>query len=227
MNRKLLRRIGFVLLFLAGGALLLVAILIANLDRLTRSALAAALSAQTGAGVSLDEARLGFRDSSLLLRNLVLSNPPGFDHHALLVLPELYVSYDPIAAASNRVRFREVRLHLEELNVEVDASGRTNVMILGGNAARARGLTTGPTNTNLLSALEFADRFDGIDRLSLTLGRIAFRDLRNPARDRTFQLGITNRTFSRVTSPTQLVPLAIEILMRGGWSADPSASSMP
>lgn len=227
MNRTVLRRIGFILLALAGGALLLVAILVANVDRLTRSTLAYALSVQFGAGVRLDEARLGFRDSSLLLRNLVLSNPPGFDPRALLVLPELYIAYDPNAAASNRVRFREVRLHLEELNLEVDASGRTNLMELAGNAARARGLTPGSVDTNLLTTLEFGSRIDGIERLSLTLGRIVFRDQRNPAHNRAFQLGITNRTFSQVISPTQLVPLAIEILMRGGWSPDPSAPRPP
>lgn len=227
MNRKVLRRIGYVLLALAGGALLLVAILVANVDRLTRSTLAYALSAQLGAGVRLDEARLGFRDSSLLLRNLVLSNPPGFVRRPLLVLPELYFAYDPNAAASNRVRFREVRLHLEELNLEVDALGRTNLMELAGNAARARGLTPKPINTNLLTTLEFGDRFDGIDRLSLTLGRIAYRDQRNPTRNRAFQLGITNRTFSQVTSSAQLVPLVIEILMRGGGSPDTPAPHAP
>lgn len=227
MNRKVLRRLGYVLLAIAGVALFLVAILVANVDRLTRSTLAYALSAQLGAGVRLDEARLGFRDSSLLLRNLVLSNPPGFGPRALLILPELYVAYDPGAAASNRVRFREVRLHLEELNLEVDAAGRTNLMELAASAARARGLAPGPMNTNLLTTLEFGDRFDGIDQLSLTLGRIAYRDQRNPTRNRAFQLGITNRTFSQVTSPTQLVPLAIEILMRGGWSSDPPAPRAP
>ncbi|MBL9173382.1 MAG: hypothetical protein JNL10_07605 [Verrucomicrobiales bacterium] len=227
MNRTVLRRIGLVLLAVAGGTLLLVAILVANVDRLTRSTLTYALSAQLGTGVRLDDVRLGFRDSSLLLRNLVVSNPPGFGPRALLVLPELYVAYDPDAAASNRVRFRDVRLHLGELNLEVDAQGRTNVMELAVHAARSRGLDPERMGTQLLESPEFTNRFEGIDRLTLTLGRIAYRDRRNSARDLDFQLGFTNRTFSHVTSPVQLMPLVVDILTRGGSPRVASPSRAP
>lgn len=191
--------------------LVLAALALASADRIARRVLTEAIARQTGAGVRLDALDLGLRDSSLRLGNLVLSNPPGFGTRALLVLPELYLAYDPEAAASNALRFREVRLHLSELNLAVDSSGRTNLMELAGRAGRERGLEA----TNLLG--EFT--FEGIDQLTLTLGRLTFTDQRDPRRDLTIDLGITNRSFLQVHSLSQLLPLALEIALKGGLGA--------
>lgn len=205
---------------LFGATLALSGLIFANKDRLARRMLMAALEQQTGTGVRLDGVELGARDASLRLQNLVISNPPGFPPRPLLVLPELYLAYDPDAAHSNALRFREVRLHLAELSLEVDRSGRTNLMSLAASAATQRG---GVDVTNLLGGLSF----EGIDRLTLTLGRIHFRDDRDPRRNRTFDLGITNRSLLNVRTVFQLMPLALEIALKGGMTLPPGTLNVP
>ena len=189
MKRPLLRRAAFVILGLVGAALLSVALVLLNVDRLARRALTATLARQTGTGIRLDAVELGLRNQTFRLQNLVISNPPGFGPEPLLALPELFVAYDPAAGASNALRFREVRLNLSELNLVVDRAGRTNLMELAKRAGPERG--SGLNATNLLGGLNF----QGIDRLTLTLGRITFTDERDPAQNKRFNLGVTNRTF--------------------------------
>jgi hypothetical protein len=107
------------------------------------------------------------------------------------------------------VRLAEFRFHLSGLHLEVDPTGRTNVTTLG-----AAGMP-GRSGTNTLGD---GWQFAGIDRLTLSLGQITFRDARDPARNRSIDLGVTNRTLENVTSVLQLVPLALEIGLRAGWN---------
>jgi len=214
MSPALRRRWLLALLAVLGGLIGLVLIALANVDRLARGVLVSALRGQTGAGVRLDAVNLGFRDASFRLSGLVLSNPPRFSARPLISIPELYLAYRPEAAASNAVHFREVRLHLEELNLEVDTQGRTNLMELASTAAAQRGAGDGEPGaiTNLLRGM----RFEGIDRLTLTLGHLSYTDQRDARRDRRITLGITNRTLENVTNWIQLMPMALEIAFKGG-----------
>lgn len=214
------RRLAWMAVGLFGATLVLAGLVFANRDWLARRMLISALEHQTGTGVRLDGVELGARDASLRLQNLVISNPPGFTARPLLALPELYLAYNPEAASSNALRFREIRLHLAELSLEVDRSGRTNLMSLAASARSQRG---GTEVTNLLGGLNF----QGIDRLTLTLGRIHFRDERDPRRNRTFDLGITNRSLLNVRTLTQLMPLAMEIAFKGGMTTTPGSTAVP
>ncbi|MBX3733216.1 MAG: hypothetical protein KF791_11555 [Verrucomicrobiae bacterium] len=219
MSSVVRRRVLWILLGLAGAAALLVLVALASVDHLARGALVSALRRQTGTGIRLDAVDLGLRDGSIRLRQLVVSNPPGFGPRPLVAIPELYLAYHPEAAASNVLRFREVRLHLSELHVEVDAAGRTNLLDLTSAAAGVRGLGA----TNWLGGF----RFEGVDLLTLTLGRISFSDARDPRRDKVFDLGITNRSLNQVTSVAQLVPLALEIAFKGGLVPGKPAPTSP
>ncbi|MCW5556276.1 MAG: hypothetical protein KIT22_00255 [Verrucomicrobiae bacterium] len=208
------RRWLLALLVVLAGLFALVVIAVANVDRLARVALVSALRGQTGAGIRLDAVNLGFRDSSFRLSGLVLSNPPQFSARPLISIPELYLAYHPEAAGSNAIRFREVRLHLAELNLEVDAQGRTNLMELASTAAAQRGMDGGDPGaiTNWFKGMQF----EGIDRLTLTLGRLSYTDQRDARRDQVIALDITNRTLDHVTNWFQLLPLALEVALKGG-----------
>ena len=178
-------------------------------DTLVTWTLRRALSSTLGTGVRLDHSELGLSDASWRLRNLVVSNPPGFNPGPMIEIPEIFVRYDTWASRSNSVRLAEFRFHLSGLHLEVDPTGRTNVTALG-----AAGMP-GRSGTNTLGD---GWQFAGIDRLTLSLGQITFRDARDPARNRSIDLGVTNRTLENVTSVLQLVPLALEIGLRAGWN---------
>lgn len=200
-----------------------------SLDALVRFGIQRSMEQKTGAGVRLDAARLGVSDGALHLRSLVLSNPPGFGPAPLLSIPELYLRYDPQSAASNVLRFAEVRLHLAELNIIVDREGRTNVTELagvgglGGLGGLGGGSGSEESLTNLLATLQFG----GIERLTLTLGRFRLVDERDPRKNLQLDLGISNRTLTQVDSLAQLMPLAVEIALKGGLKKGVPVLSVP
>ncbi len=208
MKRVWIRRATWIVIVLAVLAILVTASVALSLDGLARRLIRTSLARQTGVGVRLDAVALGLRDGSFHLQSLVLSNPPGFSPGPLLSIPELYLRYDAEAAASNVFRLAEARLHLGEINVLVNQDGNTNLLALAGSAAT----TPGELSTNLLRGFQFG----GVDRLTLTLGRIRFRDERDERRSVQFDLGITNRTLTNVTSVIQLMPLVLEIALRSG-----------
>ncbi|HAB16955.1 MAG TPA: hypothetical protein PLX89_07095 [Verrucomicrobiota bacterium] len=210
MKRPWLRRVAWGIAILLGLVLVTLAVALFNVNGITRRVIRTSLAQRTGVGVRLDSAELGIRDGSFRLQSLVISNPPSFGPDPLLALPELYVRYDPAAASSNVFRLAEARFNLAQVNVIVDRDGRTNLMELG----RAMEGELGPDATNLLRGMTFG----GVDRLTLTLGQIAFTDQRHPNRNLRYDLGITNRTLTNVTSLAQLLPLALEVAFRSGWS---------
>ncbi len=204
--RRLVLRLAALLVAILAGA---VVILWWTRDTLVTWTLRKAIAGTLGVGVRLDRSELGLSNASWRLQNLVLSNPPGFGPGPMVEIPEIFIRYDTTASSSNSVRLAEFRFDLARLNVDVDNSGRTNLMALGQIGGN------GSTRTDPITA---GWQFSGIDRLTLSLGQITFRDARDPARDRVLDLGVTNRTFENVTSPFQLIPLAIEIGLRSGWN---------
>ncbi len=206
-RRKWIYRLGWGVAAVVGVFLVLGIAVLLSLDSVIRWQVRTSLAHQIGTGVRLDSARLGLRDGSLELRSLVVSNPPGFGPAPLISVPELYLRYDAGAAASNRLKLAEVRLHLHELNVIIDSQGRTNLNQLVGHA-----LGGGTSGTNRWPDLEF----QGIDRLTLTLGRVSVIDQRDSRKNIVLNLDITNRTFTEVDSLLKLFPLLMEIGLRGG-----------
>ena len=128
---------------------------------------------------------------------------------ASLRLQNLVISNPPGFTARPLLALPELYLAYEPESASSNAS-----------AATQRGETD---VTNLLGGLNF----QGIDRLTLTLGRVYFRDERDPRRNRTFDLGITNRSLLNVRTLTQLIPLAMEIAIKGGMTMTPASRSVP
>lgn len=217
MKRQWIQGLTWMVVLLVTIVLVVALGLFLGLDVLVRQAIRTSLERKIGVSVQLESARLGIRDGSLHLRSLVISNPPGFGLDPLLSLPELYLRYDGSAAASNVLRFSEVRLHLESLNLRVDAQGRTNLMEL---AAHSGGVPTLSSNTNATLTLPNGMEFGGIDRLTVTAGRVSLQDARDARKNAVYDLGLTNRTVTQVTSVIQLLPLAMEVALRGGWKWD-------
>jgi len=212
VKRVWLRRLTWCVAIGTGLILVIAAGIAWNLNSLVRRGIRLSLERQTGVGIRLDRAELGVRDGSFLLQSLVLSNPPGFGPGPLLSLPELFLRYDAGAASSNVFRLAEARVHLAEINIIVDREGRTNLMALATGSSTTRSVTPVEFSANLLRGMDFG----GIDQLILTLGKLTVRDERDARRNRLFDLAITNRTFTNVTSLVQFLPLVLEIALKSG-----------
>jgi hypothetical protein len=203
VKRIWLRRLAWAAAVVVGLLVVVTLAVVLSLDSILTRTVRVSLERALGVGVRLDRVELGLRDGSYRIHNLVLSNPPGFGPGHMLSLPELYVRADLAAATSNLFRLSEVRVHLEELRIVRDQKGRTNVPGLDGQGPEKM-------TQNLLRGMEFG----GIDRLQLTLGRVAMIDESDPRRSVQWDLAVTNYALTNVTHWGAFLPLAIELALR-------------
>ncbi len=177
--------------------------LVLSRNWLGRLALETVIQRRTGWETSVGAVTLGLGDGSLRIQELRIRNPANFGGGLFLDLPELYLAYDAQAAATNALRFREVRLNLAELQVVVDARGRTNVAEL----QSALGALDSTSTNARVGSVQFA----GIDTLILTVGRVVFRDLRPGGGTRIFSAGLKHETLRQVTRWIDLFPIAMKL----------------
>ena len=203
MNRMRARRWIRILVVLVSAVVAIGIGLILSRNWLARLALETVLRNRTGWETSVGSVTLGLRDGSLRIQELQIRNPASFGGGLFLDLPELYLAYDVQAAATNALRFREVRLHLAELQIVVDARGRTNVAELQS--------ALGTLDSSSVSARAGSVQFAGIDTLILTVGRVVFRDLRAGGGTRVFSAGLEHETLRQVRGWIDLFPIAMKL----------------
>lgn len=192
--KRWLRWLGLVL-----GALLVLAIILWwRREQVLQAVAAAVIERATGMRTEI----AGFQGNhrwdagAITLRGVRLHNFPEFGSGLLLDMPELVVELDPAVAATGKVRFRQLRLHLAELNVIQDAEGRWNFERVEREMTERNAARTNRHEPRLA--------FGGIDSLSLTLDRVRYTDLRRPDRSRAFQVGVTNELAAGIQTEEQL-----------------------
>lgn len=134
------------------------------------------IEACTGMRVEIGKFKTGLRTPAIEMQGFKLYNAPEFGGSVLLDVPDLLVEFDPELASQGKLRFKQLRVNLAELNIIRDASGRWNIEkvekeMTERNAARA-------------SRKEPKLVFAGIDELRLTIGRINYTDNQKPSRSR-------------------------------------------
>jgi len=133
---------------------------------------------------------------AIAMRDVRFYNFPEFGGGVLLYAPELLVDLDRTLLAAGQVRFKELRVTLAELNVIQDTAGRWNFEKV------EKEMTERNATRPQRGQPSFA--FSGIDRLSLSLGRIRYSDLKRPGRNRDIQVGVTNEVASDIRTEEQL-----------------------
>lgn len=192
--KRCLRWLGLCL----GALLVLAAVLWSRRDQVLQVVVAAVIERATGMRTEI----AGFEGSprwdagAITLRGVRLHNFPEFGGGLLLDLPELVVELDPAFATTGQVRFRQLRLHLAEMNVIQDAEGRWNFERVEREMTERNAARTNRHEPRLT--------FGGIDSLSLTLDRVRYTDLRRPDRSREFRVGVTNEVVTGIQTEEQL-----------------------
>lgn len=199
-----------------GLALLMVVLvlLIWKFDFFLGKLLVVALEQEIGAPVELGAFHIHLRENAVEIRDLKLYDPPGFREEPWLRIPEFYLAVSPTPSSSplstnGTVHWREVRLNLSELAMVVNSKGQTNVMELGRRTKEAS--IDAASVTNWESTLKFG----GLDRLVLSVGKLEFIDLRNPAASQEVRFGLTNRVYTNLNSVADFQPIGVELMVRG------------
>ena len=210
------------------ATLLLIALL--SFDWIVKRTLQSRVNASGVAEVEIGSLNIGLLRPHLEVRDLKVFGQSQFGGVQLLDLPELRVEYDREALNRQELKFRLVRLRLNELTLmDGFAGGQTNMF------QRMQGfseLIVAYTNrlgelTNRVD-LDRAQRvgnatFRGIDRLELTLGRVRFVDMKDPLSEKVAALTINRRVMTNLADLPALAPLAMELLVRTTLGAKPVA----
>jgi hypothetical protein len=215
---------------LGGVAVLLTLLLVGLLsfDWIVKRTIQSRVNASGVAEVEIGSLNIGLFRPHLEVRDLKVFGQSQFGGVQLLDLPELRVEYDREALKLQELKFRLVRIRINELTLmDGFSGGQTNMF------QRMQGyseLVVAYTNrigelTNRID-LDRAQRvgnmtFRGIERLELTLGRVRFVDVKDPLSEKMAALNINRRVMTNIADLPGLAPLAMELLVRTTLGAKP------
>lgn len=206
MIRKLLKWfVYFCLLVLAG-----IVVLILCKDTIIRNLTERRIIKQTGMYVRIDHLHVGFTEPVISMEGLKLYNRPEFGGGLLLHMPDLLLEYDPDALRSGELHLTQFRLDLQELNIVRNAAGQTNL----NDFIEQAGKEGRKSLSRKLPTKDFG--FTGIDELNLSLGRIRYKDLGNPRRNREAYFGLKNLEIKNIRNEDDLYGVAAIVLIRSG-----------
>ena len=201
---------GLLLLLLLAGTLLLFK------DSILRSLAEQRIRRQTGLEASIGQLKVGLGSATMALQRFIVYNPPRFGGSALISIPELYLELDSVQTARGKLGFKEIRLNLAEVNVVKDKNGVLNVEELRSSFA-----TNNPSlvtnNPSLVSPTSIGGKswaFGGIQKLTLTLGRINLVDLQQPRNNQVVNVGITNEIVQDIRNEEDFKSWMASLLLR-------------
>ncbi|PIQ87336.1 MAG: hypothetical protein COV74_01210 [Candidatus Omnitrophica bacterium CG11_big_fil_rev_8_21_14_0_20_45_26] len=115
------------------GAIVLLAILFVFFyarHQVIKTLLISSVKHATGLEMSIEGLYAGLVSSHLEADNLRLFNPADFPERLMLSIPDLYVDYDPVSFFKGSTHFTHIRVHLKELIVIKNQTGRLNLQAL-------------------------------------------------------------------------------------------------
>jgi uncharacterized protein involved in outer membrane biogenesis len=193
---KFVFRWAFRLLILA--IVLIVAFILVK-DSLMKSLVERRLRVETGLPVKIARFESDLLSPRLTLEGLKLYNSAEFGGTVFIDLPEIHLDYDATAFAAGKLRLKLARIDLAEVNIVEGPNGVTNLQALENRLKTRRA--------------QFEIEFAGIDTLNLTVGKLRYTSLRQPHRNREFNIGLTNEVVNHVTSTADLSGVVLKVFM--------------
>jgi len=164
------------------------------------------VKSSTGLKANIRKFDLDFGRSELAIADFRIWNSPAFGNSALLDIPEIYFALAPEAATSGKIRFKEVRFNLREVNVVQNTNGVTNLELL------QKALETNISKSVHLHLKTM--EFGGVDKLVVSLGKVNFTDLANPANNTQIDLGVKEEVAKNLKSEEELQNWTTALLLR-------------
>jgi uncharacterized protein involved in outer membrane biogenesis len=195
--KKLLRWL-FKLLFLLAA---LVGLLLLFRHSIVRALLEREIRKETGMEAFIGDVDVELGSPVLLLQNLRLFNPPGFDRGVFADFPDVYLEYDREALWHRQLRIRTLRLDLFEIHFQRNREGKSNFQLMAEQSRQRRAAP--PSWPDV--------KFAGIDSLTLTLGRFKYTDHKDPSKSDEVWLGVRNGTLKNVSSLKDLEPFLAKL----------------
>ena len=140
-------------------------------DLLLKMGMEQAMTHLTGFKTKVEKLHFDF-PAVLEVQGLEIHNPPGFHEEVFASIPEIYIALDlPPLLHGERIHLREVRLHLQEIYLEKNEQGISNVSLL----SSVRGQKETKVETRLPGEEKKEIPFN-LDRLVLTIHQVHYAD---------------------------------------------------
>ena len=168
----------------------------------TQMVLGGALSRAAHVPVHIGSTHAQLASTTIDLKNIKIYNPRSFPERLMLDAPEIYISFDLPSLFRGLAHFKEVRLNLKEIVVVKNAKGELNI-----NALKPAKQEKRP---ELAKAKGEAPKLK-IDKLSLTIGKVIYKDYSQggTAQTQVFDINIQDRQYTNIDN----VPAVVSLVM--------------
>jgi hypothetical protein len=200
--------------------LLLAAALFVGKDWIAKVALASTVKALTGFETTVDTVRLDPFQGTVHVENLTLANPPQFEKRIFADIPEIHLSMDlPSLLKRERIRIYEMRLDIQELNIEKDPQGTSNVSLLTSSAPAKKAPSQEAPEAPKIPFL--------LDRFELTLRQVSYSDRSSLVPQKlSLDMKIDKEVFEGINDPKSIVNvILLKVVSRspfGSFGLDPA-----
>jgi uncharacterized protein involved in outer membrane biogenesis len=188
--------------------IVLIVALVLLKDTILKSIFESGITRATGMEVKIGSISSKLTRPTLTAENVVLYNTAEFGGGPFLNIPEMHLEYSPDAKGRADLRFKLVRLNLRELNIVESKEGRTNIT----------DITAALQKVHTIKTNEATYRFNGIDTLNLTVGKVRYINLRRPERTQEMNLALQNEIIQNVRTWDDMAGLLFKILLRAGFT---------
>ncbi len=221
-----MKRIGYLLL----GVILLSALPLFFGKTWLKNRMAREWEAKTGLHTVIEDVEVNILRRTLIMRNVVLSNPPDFSYPEWMTIRKVYIRYDWITLFGNNPHFDEVRMEIPRMYLIRRDDGDLNIerIVRKSETSASGGQSSTPPLTDGASppadaahAPERTSKIAGysIDQLRITLDEV---EVRRYTKDQSepvimpLPVGL-DRTFSKVTNLRLVTTqLADDLILRAG-----------
>jgi len=175
------------------------------------------LSAAIGLPVKLERLYVKPFPLELGVYGVELGNPPGFETPRLAAMPELFIRIEPLDFLKGKIHIRQIRFHLEEINVERNAEGKINLQEAGkkvspGKKTPEPGPAPAPGPTRTPSGKKAPEL--QIDEVIFSLGSARYVETgKQDGMEKTIQLNIKNMVLQDVTDPFALTQQVLKVIL--------------
>ena len=189
------------------GIVLLVALTLLR-DQILREVVETQLSRGMGMEVTIGSLSTKLTRPIVTAKNVVIYNTADFGGGPFLDIPDLHLEWAADAKGRGDLHFKAVRLNIHQFNIVENQQGRTNITDI---AAAMEKVHTVKTN-------EPGVRFNGIDTLNLSVGKVRYINLRRPERTQEMNLALQNEVIQNVRTWDDMAGLLFKILVRAGFT---------
>jgi len=166
-----------------------------------QSILGSALSKAAHVPVRIGSTQVRFLSSGITLKGIKVYNPRSFPERLMVDAPLVSISFDPAALFKHQLHFKDMKLNVKEVVVIKNRDGNLNVNAMKPTEEDKKKSKKGETKGQMPALM--------IDRLSLTVGRVVYKDYSAGGAPsiQVFDINIQDRVYTNIQNPTVLVSL--------------------